>query len=164
MLFRSGSKIVEGFKGVFLHDLEKAGDIDMDSLRKLLTTMRALSFPVKGSQLGMIGETHIKAWAEKNIGVVPTSWQYFKRQGIDDKDGLPFAVEVVFALKGDTKKAHRTVITGMNWTATIGTPADEIDELVGQQRIGPDKPVLLIIHLAKPRFQFTDRGKTRSEL
>lgn len=159
-----GAAIAAGFKGVYLHDLEKDGDIDMDALTNLLTAMKKSSFPVKGYQLGTIGEAHLRAWAEANVEIVPTSWKYFKRQGIDDKDGHPFSVEVAFALKADTENGHRSVVTGMNWTATIGTPADEIDELIGLQRIGEDKPVLLIIHLAKPRFQFTDRGKTRSEL
>jgi hypothetical protein len=159
-----GVKITEGFKGVYLRDLEKNGDIDMAALTKLLTAMKANSFPVKGHQLGFIGEAHLKGWAEANIGIVPTSWKYFKSQGIDDKDGLPFTVEIVFALKTDTEKAHRTVVTGMNWSPTIGTPADEISEIIGLQRIGPQQPVLQIIHLAKPKFQFTDRGKTRVDL
>lgn len=159
-----GAAVTKGFKGVYLHDLAKDNDIDMDALTTLLTAMKKNSFPVKGYQLGLIGEDHLKAWAEVNVVVVPTSWQYFKRQGIDDKDGLPFVVEIVFALKADTEKGRRSVITGMNWTPSIGTPCEEISEVIGTQRVGENKPVLQIIHMVKPKFPFTDRGKTRLEL
>lgn len=158
-----GAEIIKGFKGTYLHDLMKDGDVDQAVIRKLLQAMKDHSKPVKPYQMGLVGEDHLKAWAAANVGVVPESFQYAKCQGVDAA-GLPYTQEALFALKSATSKAHRSVITGLNWSPTIGDPAEEITEAVGSARIGEDKPVLLIIHMTQPRFAFTDRGKTRLSL
>jgi len=158
-----GAEVIKGFKGTYLHDLMEDGDIDMAVIKKLLQAMKDHSKPVKPYQMGLVGEDHLKAWAIANVGVVPASFQYGKCQGVDSA-GLPYTQEALFALKSDTEKAHRSVITGLNWSPMIGDPAEEIAEAVGSARIGEDKPVLLIIHMIQPRFAFTDRGKTRLSL
>ncbi|MGB7296823.1 MAG: ATP-binding protein [Candidatus Aminicenantales bacterium] len=158
-----GAEIIKGFKGTYLHDLMKNGDVDMAVIKKLLQAMRDHSKPVKPYQMGLVGGDHLKGWAAANIGVVPESFQYGKCQGVD-ATGLPYTQEALFALKSDTEKAHRSVITGLNWSPTIGDPVEEISEAVGSARIGRDKPVLLIIHMIQPRFAFTNRGKTRLSL
>jgi len=158
-----GAEVIKGFKGTYLHDLMENDDVDMATIKKLLQAMKDHSKPVKPYQMGLVGEDHLKAWAAANVGVVPESFQYGKCQGVDAA-GLPYTQEALFALKSDTGKAHRSVITGLNWSPTIGDPAEEIAEAVGNARIGKDKPVLLIIHMVQPRFAFTDRGKTRLSL
>jgi hypothetical protein len=158
-----GAEVIKGFKGTYLHDLMKDDDVDMAVIKKLLQAMKDNSKPVKPYQMGLVGEDHLKAWATANVGVVDTSFEYGKCKGVDAA-GMPYTQEALFALKEDTEKAHRSVITGLNWSPTIGDPAEEIAEAIGSARIGKDKPVLVIIHMIQPRFAFTDRGKTRLSL
>jgi len=160
-----GKIIIKDFSGVYLHDLMKDNDINMDVVKKLLTAMKANSKPVKSYAMGLVGEKHLRAWADANIKIASKSFKYIKRQGVDADGGgaLPYSIEVVFALKED-KKAKRSIITGLNWSPTLGVPAEEISDVIGEVRIADHQPVVLIIHLTKPRFGFVDRGKTRMEL
>jgi hypothetical protein len=52
----------------------------------------------------------------------------------------------------------------LNWTPTLGIPLDELEELTREMRIDEFDPVVLVVHIARPRFDFIDRGKTRIEL
>ena len=37
---------------------------------------------------------------------------------------------------------------------------DSLDSILEQQRAGDDQPVVLLLHMACPRVQYTDRGKS----
>lgn len=158
-------QVIEGFSGVYLHDLLHDGDINVDIANKLLKAMQEHSKPVKPYTLGLVGEEHIKAWIEKHIKIIPESFSYAKRRGVDKESGgeMPYVIEVAFAVKADTEQS-RTIITGLNWSPTLGVPADEISDAIAKARIDTHDPVVLILHMMKPRFEFTDRGKTRLAL
>ncbi|MBA7684873.1 hypothetical protein ES703_93286 [subsurface metagenome] len=150
---------------MYLHDLLQDGDIDMDTASKLLKTMQEHSNPVKPYSLGLVGEEHIKAWTEKHTKIISESFNYAKRRGVDKGSGgeMPYVIEVAFAVKADTEQS-RTIVTGLNWSPTLGIPADEISDAIAKARIDTHDPVILVLHMIKPRFEFTDRGKTRLAL
>ncbi len=155
-------EIIKDFSGMFLHDLIKDNDIDMDIVRGLLDSMKENSVPVKPYSMGLIGEDNLKFWLKHNQNIIEDSFKYSKKAGFD-KNNLPYIFEVCFAVKTDPEE-HRTIITGLNWTPTLGIPATEISEALGKCSVHKQDPVVLIIHMAKPRFEFVDRGKTRMSL
>jgi DNA topoisomerase VI subunit B/DNA topoisomerase VI subunit A len=142
----------------YLRDLIRDRDIDMDRARKLLETMQALSGLVKPVALGVIGEDHLKAWAVRYAGVAEQSFRYKKKLG---GDALPHVLEVGFGIR---KEGRRIVVTGLNWSPTLVAPPREITSMLQRMRIDEYDPVTVVVHIARPRFNFVDRGKTRLEL
>ena len=64
-------------------------------------------------------------------------------------------------------QTDRLLIPGVNWSPGIINPFRELgpfgqslDTILSQQRADQDEPVALILHLACPRVQYTDRGKS----
>jgi len=137
----------------------------MNTATKLLKAMQEHSNPVKPYSLGLVGENHMRTWIEKYTKIIPESFNYAKRRGVDTKEGgeMPYVIEAAFAVKANTEKS-RTIVTGLNWSPTLGVPADEISDAIAKARIDTHDPVILILHMIKPRFEFTDRGKTRLAL
>jgi hypothetical protein len=43
-------------------------------------------------------------------------------------------------------------------------PISESSSLIQKMRIDPHDPVTVVLHIARPRFEFTDHGKTRLQL
>lgn len=145
-------------KGTYLQDLVKDGDIDMAQVESLLKSMKRFSVSPKPTVLGIIGQEHFKAWMIRHAGISEDSFKYVRRMG---DDGLPYVLEVAFGLH---EKEGRRIITGLNWVPTLVMPTDEIDDLLSEMRIDRHDPVTIIVHIARPRFDFTDRGKTRLKL
>ena len=63
-------------------------------------------------------------------------------------------------------KSRRLVI-GVNWSPGIINPFRELghygqslDTILSQQRADRDEPVILVLHMACPRVEYTDRGKS----
>jgi len=52
----------------------------------------------------------------------------------------------------------------LNWAPALGTPVPQLSSLMQQMRMDPHDPITVILHMAKPRFDFVDHGKTRLEL
>jgi DNA topoisomerase VI subunit B len=152
--------VTEGLSGVYLHDLVKDGrDIDIEILQRLLEKMKTEAKPVKPSLLGVIGEKHLRKKLV-DLGCAEDSIAYAKRQG---DDGLPFVMEFCFGVKENSEERRR-IITGLNFSPTLKPSSYEVDEAVQHMRIDPGDPVVLVVHLVKPRFEFVDRGKTRVTL
>jgi hypothetical protein len=53
---------------------------------------------------------------------------------------------------------------GVNWSPAIGMPFEDVYRVLDEARVDAQDPVILCIHLACPRIEFTDRGKTRVAL
>ena len=155
-------QVTEGFSGIYLHDLVKDNDIDMEFVASLLTRMQEKSKPVKPHVMGVIGEEHLKKQI-LSFGCTEDSFNYARRKG---DDGLPFVMEFAFGVMKEEEANiwKRRIITGLNWSPALQTPAHEIDESIGKMRIDDHDPVILIVHMVKPRFDFTDKGKTRVSL
>jgi DNA topoisomerase VI subunit B len=157
-----------GLSGVFLRDLVKGGDIDRALISPLWQAMRDASKPVKAAALGFIGEENLKKWFESQEVELQT-FEYGRSLGIGSKTGLPFTFEFAFAArKPDGEGRH--LVTGINWSCTLvdpfrnfGTYGVSLEGLLGQLRIHRNDPVTVVIHLACPRLNYTDRGKSSLE-
>ena len=83
----------------------------------------------------------------------------------DTDDGIPWVIETAFGWCPDGKA--RRLITGVNWSPGIINPFRELghfgqslDTILGNQRANRDEPVILVLHMACPRVEYTDRGKS----
>jgi len=154
-------KITTEYSGVYLQDMVKDDDIDPAFVEKLLADMKAESKPPKPAKLGIIGKEHLMQWMIKNGGAAEKSIKY-KRTIATDEDGMPYVIEVAFGVhKKDEKSSRRILRTGMNWTPALGDPIPTLTRVIQEMRIDSHDPVTLLVHLARPRFEFVDRGKTR---
>lgn len=156
-----------GMAGVYLHDLVKDGDINREAVNSLLTAMQEESKPVKPAHLGFIGEDHFRAWFESQDVELQTL-EYRKVADIDNRTLRPFVFEIAFAARRDGDP--RQLITGINWSPTLVDPFRSLasygiglDGLLNQLRVEPDDAVTLVLHLACPHLNYTDRGKSSLE-
>lgn len=154
-------KITDGLSGVFLHNLVSNGDIDMGIVNKLLLAMREHSKPPSPSALGFIGEEHIKSWLISYADVTEESIRYVKKTGAEGD--MPYIVEVAFGVCS-ADDATRRIVSGLNWSPTLGVPTPSLRNVIANMRIDSHDPVTLIVHLTKPRFDFTNRGKSEVQL
>jgi DNA topoisomerase VI subunit B len=141
-------------KGSHLGDLVRGGDVDMAAVRRLLGAMRDHSKPVQPRRLGIIGQDHLARYFE-SLGA--NNFKYQKRAFIDS-DGLPVVLEIAFATKPDSAEGSRRIF-GLNWSPIFKTPSGEIGDAISNCQVQSDDPVILLIHVARPRFEFTDHGK-----
>jgi DNA topoisomerase VI subunit B len=154
-------QVTEGLSRVHLRDLVENEALDVGIIAELLHRMQALSRPVKPQALGVIGEEHLGAWMVAHANVAADSVKYARRYGIDG--GLPFVVELAFGVRQADDEGRRTIY-GMNWAPALGTPVPQLSTLMQQMRMDPHDPITVVLHLAKPRFNFIDHGKTRVQL
>ena len=143
-----------GVKGTHLSDLVRGDDVDMAAVRRLLDAIQKHSKPVQPKRLGIIGEDHLKRYVESLGG---NNAKYHKKAFVD-KDGLPVVLEIAFATKADAEEGSRRMF-GLNWSPVFKIPSGEIGEAISGCQVESDDPVILLIHAARPRFEFTDHGK-----
>jgi hypothetical protein len=138
--------------------------IDMALVGALLVAMQANSKPVKPAMLGVIGEDHFRRRFE-GIGCEMDSFQYRK---LLDTDGLSTVVETAFGWCPQID-AQRRLVTGVNWSPGIINPfrqlglenhGESLDSVLTRQRLAPCEPVIMVLHMACPRVEYTDRGKS----
>ena len=152
-------QVTEAWSGKRLHDFIVDGDLEPGFVTELLQRMQAHSKVPAPRLLGLIGQDHLSTWMASQ-GVVEQSIKYVKKQGID---GMPFVLEMAFGIRNDD--SGRRIVTGLNWSPVIGgDPDPTLRSAVSQARLDPDDPVTFVVHIARPRFQFSDRGKTKVAL
>jgi DNA topoisomerase VI subunit B len=136
--------------------------IDRAVAAGLLDAMIAHTRPVKPEALGIIGKDHLY-WRLEAVGCEMASFQY--KQVKSKEPGLPWVIEAAFAWCPDL--TSRRLITGVNWSPGIVNPfralgpyRQSLDTVLTQQRADRDDPVVVFLHLACPRVEYTDRGKS----
>jgi hypothetical protein len=124
--------------------------------------MKKRTQPVKPRALGVIGREHLAARFTA-LGCEMKTFRFHKVMG--QKDGIPWLVEAAFAWCPEANS--RRLITGVNWSPGIVNPfrkfgqgGNSLDSILEQQRAGDDEPVVLLVHMACPRAEYTDRGKS----
>ena len=144
-----------------LRDLWDGGQ---EAISRLLAAMQAQSRPVKPADLGVIGRDHLHQRLE-TMGCVMESFDYRKAEGV--QDGVPWLAETAFGWLGERADAARRFVAGVNWSPGIVNPFRQLgrygrslDAVLEQQRAGRGEPVVLVLHLACPRVEYTDRGKS----
>ena len=152
-----------GLESAWLHDLVHDDDIDAQAVRRLLEALRRATRPVKPKALGVIGVEHLSSCLVKDWGCTEQSVRYKKVLGY--ADDLPFVLEVAFGVHDDdVDQDFRRIITGVNWSPALKCPFDQLPYRLGEMRIDEDDPVTVVVHLAYPRPEFTDRGKSKMSL
>jgi len=136
--------------------------IDRPVVAGLLDAMVAHTRPVKPEALGILGKDHLHARFEA-AGCEMASCQY--KQVRSTHSGLPWVLEAAFAWCPE--QTCRRLITGVNWSPGIVNPfralgpwRQSLDTVLSQQRADRDEPVVVLLHLACPRVEYTDRGKS----
>lgn len=131
-------------------------------IEKLAAAMKEHSKPVKPQALGIIGKEHFRHRFEA-AGCEMESFDY--RKVIEVSGGIPWVVETAFGWCPDTDQ--RRLVTGINWSPGIINPFRQLgpygaslDTVLTEQRATIGEPVILVLHMACPRVEYTDRGKS----
>lgn len=147
-----------------LSALTRDGDFDHEKTGRLLEAMQAQSKPVKPRLLGVIGRDHIEQRFGR-LGIIAESFTYSKTAAFTD-EGLPQVTEVAFAALEDAD-AERRLVTGVNWSAAwvnpfrqLGGYGRSLDTKLTEMRAGSGEPIVVLVHVAHPRVQYADRGKS----
>ena len=118
---------------------------------------------MKPKLLGLIGKEHLQN-RMREAGVEMESFDYSRAFDQTD-DGLPCVVE--FAFGWARRATSRRLIAGVNWSPGITNPfrqlgsyGESLDTILAQQRADRDDPVIIVLHVACPRVEYTDRGKS----
>jgi hypothetical protein len=137
--------------------------VNSNRIAALLTAMQKHSRPVKPADLGLIGKDHLAARFQA-AGVNLETFKY--QRSLGETDGIPDVIETAFGWipEGDD---GRRIITGVNWSVAIGNPfrslglyGESLDSILAEQRSGRSEPIIFLLHLARPRIEYTDHGKT----
>ena len=139
------------------------GKADKVAIAKLLAEMQAVSRPVKPKDLGVIGKAHLAALC-KAAGVLAESFRY--KCTFLTTDGLPQVIESAFGYC--PKGKERRLVVGVNWSPAIinpfrslGPAGKSLDAILTEQRAGDEnEPIVFLLHLAHPRVEYSDRGKS----
>jgi hypothetical protein len=145
-----------------LSALIKGNGLDHGKIERLLAAMRANSAPVKPAMLGYIGKEHFrKRFAA--AGCEMESFDY--RRVMQTEDDVPWIIETAFAWCPEA--TERRLVTGVNWSPGIVNPFRELghfgtslDTILTRARADTDDPVILVLHIACPGVEYTDRGKS----
>jgi DNA topoisomerase VI subunit B len=164
-----------GLKRARLSELVVDDRLDSDRIALLLAAMRQNTKPVNPTRLGLIGEEHLRQRL-LGMGVTPESFQYHKELpkskklqfGADEKAWfLPWVVETAFGWLGKDASDERKIVTGANWSAAIKNPfrsfgatGEGLDTILSNVYATRGEPVVFVLHLACPRVEYTDRGKS----
>jgi DNA topoisomerase VI subunit B len=145
-----------------LSRLVNGNDLDAGLVARLLAAMQASSKPIKPEALGIIGRGHLRQQFAQ-VGCEMESFDYRCVKGTSD--GLPWALETAFGWCPENDS--RRLVTGVNWSPGILNPFRELgrlgqslDTILSQQRASSCEPVILVLHIACPRVEYTDRGKS----
>jgi hypothetical protein len=138
-------------------------DSGVDNIANLLAAMQRHSKPVKPKDLGLIGKDHLAARFVE-AGADLEAFKY--RRDFGETDNIPDVIETAFGWCPDGA-GQRRIITGVNWSPAIGSPfrslgsyGESLDSILAGQRSGRDEPIIFVLHLARPRIEYTDHGKT----
>jgi hypothetical protein len=168
-----------GLKRVRLSEFVVDGRLDSGRIARLLAPMQAHTRPVNPKRLGLIGEDHLKQRLLA-MGVRPESFRYAQKvsggksknsQPATDEESklseLPWVVESAFGWLGKEAEDERKICVGANWSAAIKNPfrsfgatGEGLETHLADLRATWSEPVVFVLHLAHPRVEYTDRGKS----
>jgi hypothetical protein len=157
---------VAGLERASLSALAPNGEFNTAAIKRLLVAMQAASRPSMPAALGVIGQDHLRHRFSE-AGCDMDFFEYRKKLGT--VSGMPYVVEVAFAMSG--KDRRRQIVGGVNWSPAIdGVPFGELtgknslQGLLAEQKCGWNRPVMLAVHLATPKVNWQDRGKSHVDL
>jgi DNA topoisomerase VI subunit B len=155
-----------GLKRVRLSEFVVDDRLDSERIARLLAAMRAHTRPVRPKRLGLIGEEHLKARLLA-MGIKPESFRYSKKLGGAEVGEVPGVLESAFGCFGGDAPNVRKIYSGANWSAAIRNPfrsfgetGEGLETVLADMRATRNEPIVYVLHLAQPRVEYTDRGKS----
>jgi hypothetical protein len=166
-----------GMHRVKFSELVTGGHLDLERIGKLLGAMQKHTSPVNSVRLGLIGADHLKARLLA-LGIMPESFRYSKKlsspksknsqpAGDEKASFLPGVLESAFGYLGPNADNWRRIYSAVNWSAAIKNPfrsfgatGEGLETLLANLRATRGEPVVFVLHLAQPRVQYADRGKS----
>ena len=142
-----------GLTGATLTDLIHNNDLDRDAVARLLQAMQAESRTIRPAALGILDKDALTPPA----GSPARSYDY-KRVVDVTRQGLPYVIEA--ACWFSTGHRQRNILIGLNWSPAVKHPFSEMGDWLAEARIDLFDPVRLLLHVACPQLDFTDRGKS----
>jgi hypothetical protein len=132
---------------------------------RLLAALKKHTRPIKPKDLGIIGRDHLLARCLE-AGVNEKTYNYKSQLG-ETAEGLPVVIETAFGWCPKDRRSRR-IIAGVNWSPALagnpfrdfGRDGEGLERLLAEQRATAEEPIVVVVHLASPRVQFSDRGKT----
>jgi DNA topoisomerase VI subunit B len=153
-----------GLSRLNLSSLVNSKGLKKAKVSALLKAMQKHSKPVKPEKLGIIGRSHIMYRFAK-LGCEMDTFNYRKIADYSNA-GLPYVLEAAFACRKEIL-GNRRLITGVNWSPGIRNQfckltfyGDGLCEILENRMAGNNEPVVFFLHMASPRVEYTDRGKT----
>lgn len=159
------SKVLDdvGLRRVALSAMVTDAGLDSDRLATLLAAMQKHTHPVSPQRLGIVGEDHLRTRLLA-MGVQPDSFRYSRKLS---KDRLPCVLEAAFGWLGEDAGDNRRIYSGANWSAAIknpfrsfGTTSEGLETALANMKATRNEPVVFVLHLAHPRIEYVDRGKS----
>jgi DNA topoisomerase VI subunit B len=150
-----------GLSRAKLTDLTEDGQMRSDLIAALLKAMQDNTKEVTHDRLGKIGKPHLEC-RFKGMGCEMESFKYKIVKGKTDR--LPWVLETAFGWCPELNA--RRLITGVNWSAAIINPfrsmgeMGALDSLLSELRIYERDPVAVVVHVACPRVEYRDHGKS----
>jgi DNA topoisomerase VI subunit B len=151
-----------GLARVNLSHLANGDGLDEKLVQQLLDAMKEHTRPVKAKALGVIGKDHVQKRFEA-LGCEQESFRYKRRFG--ETDGIPWVQETAFGYCPNQKR--RRLVTGVNWSPGIVNPFRQLgrfgrslDSVLSQLKAAEDEPIVVLLHVACPRVEYRDRGKS----
>jgi len=152
-----------GLRRARLSDFVRDDTLDDVRIEALLRALQANSRTVKPERLGVIGEDALRSRLLA-MGVRPESFRYSRKRG---KEHVPWILESAFGWRGDQARDERKIFAGANWSAAIKNPfrsfgqtGEGLEAALSEMRAGASEPIVFVLHLAHPRVEYTDRGKS----
>jgi hypothetical protein len=147
-----------------LDSLVGDGGLDSAKVGQLLSEMQSRSKEVKPPRLGIIGKDHFTERLGA-LGCDADQVEYRKVSRVDD--GIPFVIESAFGWLGADTPDRRQLFIGANWSSAIKNPLRSfgstgrgLESQLAELHVGPTEPVVFALHLAHPRIEYTDHGKS----
>lgn len=152
-----------GLKRLKLTDLVVNDRFDSVRIAGLLEAMKEATRPINPKLLGIIGKDHLRARLLA-MGVREESFLYCLKLA---KEGLPGVLETAFGWLGPDARDRRNFYTGVNWSSAIKNPfrsfgdtGEGLETAMAKMKVTRYEPVVFVLHLAQPRIDYTNRGKT----
>lgn len=146
-----------GMPGAYLRDLVDGDDISLEQAAFLLGIMRQESRVIKPAVLGVLGEDFFQSHMISR-GADQEKIRYKKKEGLV-QESLPYVLEAALGPCEDYDR-DRELAIGLNWSPVLKFPLDRLSSLLGEHQVEYEDPLLVVIHLACPRLEYTDRGKS----
>jgi hypothetical protein len=154
-----------GLARAALDDLAQNSTPDSERIAALLLAMQDATKPVKPARLGIIGEANLRQRFER-LGAIH-AFKYARIAGTDE-DGFPYVVEGAFGYDDNEDARGRQLFCGVNFgsspSLTFAMNYRSAREILESRYAGADDPITVFLHIAHPRLDFTDLGKTRLSL